>query len=131
MSINDLFSSTLRPINLGLDMFADDLATQGAAPVLMDWTPPGGGDPAVIAALGRLERGDIGERIDAANRVALEAMILARNEGVDIKNEGPEVLRKAAKWCKPLEAALDTWGNITFNYASTDTSDFVPTAAVS
>jgi ribulose-bisphosphate carboxylase large chain len=30
-----------------------------------------------------------------------------------------------------LEAALDTWGNITFNYASTDTSDFVPTASVS
>ena len=66
-----------------------------------------------------------------ANRVALEAMVLARNEGVDIRNEGPEVLRKAAKWCKPLEAALDTWGNITFNYASTDASDFVPTAAVS
>lgn len=66
-----------------------------------------------------------------ANRVALEAMIQARNEGVDIRNEGPEVLRKAAKWCKPLEAALDTWGNISFNYTSTDTSDFVPTAAVS
>ncbi|QBJ24623.1 form I ribulose bisphosphate carboxylase large subunit [Haematobacter massiliensis] len=65
-----------------------------------------------------------------ANRVALEAMIQARNEGVDIRNEGPEVLRKAAKWCKPLEAALDTWGNISFNYTSTDTSDFVPTAAV-
>ncbi|MCA0043656.1 form I ribulose bisphosphate carboxylase large subunit [Celeribacter litoreus] len=63
-----------------------------------------------------------------ANRVALEAMILARNEGRDIKNEGPEILRDAAKWCKPLEAALDTWGNITFNYTSTDTSDFVPTA---
>jgi ribulose 1,5-bisphosphate carboxylase large subunit-like protein len=27
-------------------------------------------------------------------------------------NEGPEILRAAAKWCKPLEAALDTWGNI-------------------
>ncbi len=66
-----------------------------------------------------------------ANRVALEAMVLARNEGVDIRNEGPEVLRKAAKWCKPLEAALDTWGNITFNYTSTDTSDFVPTPGVS
>ena len=61
-----------------------------------------------------------------ANRVALEAMVLARNEGRDIKNEGPEILRAAAKWCKPLEAALDTWGNITFNYTSTDTSDFVP-----
>ncbi|WP_068115766.1 form I ribulose bisphosphate carboxylase large subunit [Tropicimonas marinistellae] len=61
-----------------------------------------------------------------ANRVALEAMVLARNEGRDIRNEGPEILREAAKWCKPLEAALDTWGNITFNYTSTDTSDFVP-----
>ena len=33
--------------------------------------------------------------------------VLARNEGRDIKNEGPEILRAAAKWCKPLEAALD------------------------
>jgi ribulose-bisphosphate carboxylase large chain len=66
-----------------------------------------------------------------ANRVALEAMVLARNEGRDIINEGPEILRAAAKWCKPVEAALDTWGNISFNYASTDTSDFVPTPAAS
>jgi ribulose-bisphosphate carboxylase large chain len=66
-----------------------------------------------------------------ANRVALEAMVLARNEGRDIANEGPDILRAAAKWCKPLEAALETWGNITFNYTSTDTSDFVPTASVS
>ena len=65
-----------------------------------------------------------------ANRVALEAMVLARNEGRDIRTEGPEILRAAAKWCKPVEAALDTWGHITFNYTSTDTSDFVPTAAV-
>jgi hypothetical protein len=28
------------------------------------------------------------------------------------------------------EAALDTWGDITFNYESTDTSDFVPTPAL-
>ena len=66
-----------------------------------------------------------------ANRVALEAMVKARNEGVDIRTEGPGVLRRAARWCKPLEAALDTWGNISFNYTSTDTSDFVPTASVS
>ena len=66
-----------------------------------------------------------------ANRVALEAMVLARNEGRDIKNEGPEILRAAAKWCKPLEAALDVWGDISFNYQSTDTSDYVPTAGVS
>ncbi|NGO66393.1 form I ribulose bisphosphate carboxylase large subunit [Rhizobium daejeonense] len=65
-----------------------------------------------------------------ANRVALEAMVLARNEGRDIANEGPEILRAAAKWCKPLEAALDTWGNISFNYTPTDTSDFVPSVSV-
>ena len=65
-----------------------------------------------------------------ANRVAREAVTSARNEGRDIRNEGPEILRAAAKWCKPVEAALDTWGNITFNHASTDTSDFVPQVSV-
>jgi ribulose-bisphosphate carboxylase large chain len=63
-----------------------------------------------------------------ANRVALEAMVLARNEGRDIWNEGPDILAAAAKGCLPLRAALDTWGEITFNYTSTDTPDFVATA---
>jgi len=62
-----------------------------------------------------------------ANRVALEAMVKARNEGVDIKNEGPMVLQKAAQSCGPLKAALDTWGDISFNYQSTDSSDYVAT----
>jgi ribulose-bisphosphate carboxylase large chain len=62
-----------------------------------------------------------------ANRVALEAMVLARNEGRDIWNEGPNILANAAKHCAPLRAALDTWGEVTFDYASTDTPDFVPT----
>ena len=62
-----------------------------------------------------------------ANRVALEAMVLARNEGRDIWNEGPRILADAARHCTPLRAALDTWGEVTFNYASTDTPDFIPT----
>jgi ribulose-bisphosphate carboxylase large chain len=66
-----------------------------------------------------------------ANRVALEAMILARNEGRDIFNEGPQILEAAAKSCTPLKAALDTWKNISFNYESTDTPDYVPTATAS
>ena len=61
-----------------------------------------------------------------ANRVALEAMILARNEGRDYLNEGPQILRDAAKSCKPLEAALETWKDVSFDYTSTDTPDFVP-----
>ena len=63
-----------------------------------------------------------------ANRVALEVMIQARNEGRDYLAEGPEILQKAARDCAPLKAALDTWKDITFNYESTDTADFVPTA---
>jgi ribulose-bisphosphate carboxylase large chain len=62
-----------------------------------------------------------------ANRVALETIVKARNEGRDIWNEGPEILSEAAKWCRPLRAALDTWKDVTFNYASTDSVDFVPT----
>ncbi len=62
-----------------------------------------------------------------ANRVALEAMMLARNEGRDIWNEGPEILERAARTCKPLQAALDTWKDVTFNYESTDTVDYVAT----
>lgn len=66
-----------------------------------------------------------------ANRVALEAMIMARNEGRDYMEEGPDILNKAAKDCSPLKAALDTWKDITFDYTSTDTPDFVPTATSS
>jgi len=62
-----------------------------------------------------------------ANRVALEAMILARNEGRDTMAEGPQILQEAAKHCLPLKQALDVWGDVTFNYTSTDTPDFVPT----
>ena len=62
-----------------------------------------------------------------ANRVALEAMVLARNEGRDIVNEGPEILAAAAKSCSPLAQALETWKDVTFDYTSTDSPDFVPT----
>ncbi|MDD2859833.1 MAG: form I ribulose bisphosphate carboxylase large subunit [Acidiphilium sp.] len=60
-----------------------------------------------------------------ANRVALEAMIMARNEGRDFYKEGPEILNQAARHCLPLRQALDTWGDVTFDYTSTDTPDFV------
>jgi ribulose-bisphosphate carboxylase large chain len=63
-----------------------------------------------------------------ANRVALEAMVLARNEGRDYVAEGPEILKNIAKICGPLKTALDLWKGITFEYTSTDNADFVETA---
>lgn len=62
-----------------------------------------------------------------ANRVALEAMVQARNEGRDILNEGPSILKQAAQHSPALAAALELWKNVTFDYTSTDTADVLPT----
>ena len=62
-----------------------------------------------------------------ANRVAVEAMIQARNEGRDYYAEGPDILAQAAKGCPQLDAALDVWKDITFEFESTDTPDVVVT----
>jgi ribulose-bisphosphate carboxylase large chain len=62
-----------------------------------------------------------------ANRVALEAMVKARNEGRDIAVEGPAILRAAANRSRELDMALSTWGDVTFSYESTDTPDLVVT----
>ena len=63
----------------------------------------------------------------AANRVALEAMIKARNEGRDYLAEGENILKAAARHSRELDIALSTWGDVTFTYQSTDTPDVVET----
>jgi ribulose-bisphosphate carboxylase large chain len=65
-----------------------------------------------------------------ANRVAVEAIIQARNEGRDYLHEGPDILRKAAKGSPELNAALEVWKDVTFEFESTDTPDAIPTATV-
>jgi ribulose-bisphosphate carboxylase large chain len=62
-----------------------------------------------------------------ANRVALETMILARNEGRDYLAEGPAILEGAARSCPELASALDIWKDVTFDFASTDTPDVAVT----
>ena len=62
-----------------------------------------------------------------ANRVALECMIIAKNEGRNYIKEGPQILKEASKECRPLQTALDLWKSITFEYASTDTMDYEAT----
>ena len=66
-----------------------------------------------------------------ANRIAVEAMIKARNEGRDFRREAGDILAAAAKHSRELQVALDTWGDITFNYESTDTPDVTVTPSVS
>jgi ribulose-bisphosphate carboxylase large chain len=59
----------------------------------------------------------------AANRVALEAMVLARNEGRDVAAEGADLLRKAAKHSPELRIALETWQDVSFEFEPTDALD--------
>ncbi len=66
-----------------------------------------------------------------ANRVAVEAMIQARNEGREFYEEGPDILARAARGCPQLEAALEVWKDITFDFESTDTPDLVVTPTLS
>src|SRR5712691_4669583 len=58
-----------------------------------------------------------------ANRVALEACVQARNEGRSLAAESPEILKRAASHSPELAAALDTWQEIRFDYATVDTLD--------
>jgi len=62
-----------------------------------------------------------------ANRVAVEAMIKARNEGRDFLREGPDILKAAARRSPELAAALDVWGDVTFDFEPTDTPDVAVT----
>ena len=60
-------------------------------------------------------------------------MVLAKNEGRNYLAEGPDILKEAAKDCRPLQVALDLWKAITFDYESTDTLDYeaTPTSSAS
>lgn len=55
MSLPNVFTEPLRVINLGIEMFADDLKTSGVEVVQLDWRPPSGGNPRLTALLASLE----------------------------------------------------------------------------
>src|SRR6516164_6070722 len=60
-------------VNVGLPLFADAVASQGAPVISVDWRVPAGGQPALVAALGRLY-GQHSERIEASNAEVLRRL---------------------------------------------------------
>jgi Protein of unknown function (DUF1116) len=60
-------------INIGLDLFAEAIAAQGRPVVSVEWRIPGGGEPDVVAALGRLY-GRHADRIERANAEAIRRL---------------------------------------------------------
>jgi hypothetical protein len=60
-------------VNVGLSLFADAIREQGVPVISVDWRVPAGGQPAAVAALGRLY-GMHAERIEAANAEVLRRL---------------------------------------------------------
>ena len=83
--MKSLLAGPVRVVNIGLSAFARDLAANGAAAVQVDWSPPAGGRPDLLAALSALESN---ERIENANREALERILGADPALVDVRRAG-------------------------------------------
>ena len=54
----DVFAEPLRVINIGIEMFAEDLNLAGVEVVQLDWRPPTGGNLRLATLLARLEDDD-------------------------------------------------------------------------
>ncbi len=50
-----LFNNELKVINIGIEMFADDLERQDVDVLHVDWQPPAGGDLDLLKLLEKLE----------------------------------------------------------------------------
>jgi hypothetical protein len=73
MPIDALLAGPVRVVNVGLEVFAHDLAANGAAVVQVDWKPP---------------RFALDEKVEAANREALRRILLAEPVLTDIRRAG-------------------------------------------
>jgi hypothetical protein len=54
--INKLFEEELVVINMGLDVFGDNLKKEQVKVLAMNWKPPAGGNKKLISFLEKLER---------------------------------------------------------------------------
>lgn len=59
----------------------------------------------------------------AANRVAVEACVEARNMGKELEKEGKDILTAAAKHSPELAIAMETWKEIKFEFDTVDKID--------
>ncbi len=50
-----LFNKELKIINIGIEMFADDLEKQNVDVIHVNWRPPAGGDLDILKLLEKLE----------------------------------------------------------------------------
>lgn len=73
--INELFNEKINVINVGIESFKEDMLKQNASVTHLEWMPPGRGNPEIIAALDKLEEPTIAEKIEEANKLAVERIV--------------------------------------------------------
>lgn len=74
-NMNQLFSSELDIINLGADLFKNDIEIQGGKVTQIKWNPPASGNPKLIDALSKVIDQ---EKIDKANDKVIEIMMSSK-----------------------------------------------------
>lgn len=79
MTLGGLLGGPPAIVAAGVDVFSDALRAQGARVTDVDWRPPGFGDPADLAVLA------LDPRRNAANRVAVERILAAGSQLVDVR----------------------------------------------
>ncbi len=84
--IDALLAGPVRAINVGLAGFARALAATGAQVAQVDWAPPAGGNPALLAALQRLD--SVLDAVERANRTVLERILAAEPVLVEVRRAG-------------------------------------------
>ncbi|GAA0352809.1 DUF1116 domain-containing protein [Bacillus horti] len=115
-SINTLFSSSLRVLNVGTETFKQDILLQQGDVTQVDWRPPAGGNVELVRALARLENNPA---IDEANQKAVEILKSAHPVLIDmdlainvipgmheklILHAGPPITWE--KMCGPMQGAV-------------------------
>jgi hypothetical protein len=120
-STSVLFPEGVRAVNVGLDMFAEPLAANGASVSRLDWRPPAEGDREVGLVLARLEDDPddpVGRRIATANSTAVDRLLAAQPMLVDVQParvalglEGRHILHAGPpiaweRMCGPVEGAI-------------------------
>ena len=116
-----LFPDGVRAVNVGLDMFAQPLAANGASVARLDWRPPAEGDREIGLVLARLEDDPddpIGRMIATANAMAVDRLLAAQPMLIDVQparealglgdrhilHAGPPI--EWQRMCGPVEGAI-------------------------
>lgn len=84
-----LFNTPLQVINIGIGDFAETLRQQDVPVVEVEWQPPAAGDAHLIEILKQTDGSrELAEKIEVANREAIERIMAAQPRVVDVAPAG-------------------------------------------